>query len=160
MKRQFQREHHNRQDRAWKEPSGCAGGKESPGLWSYVVTPDQQIRRVLNRDVANRMHRQGLMEAFEAEVRRWRFIVSGYKFMFSWSAEGFADANGLSLPKAKKVFDKVRAEAEDRLRIVKQRIRGTGFRTDYEPDEAGNLVEVHSLSYRELPKFLQRDDGV
>jgi hypothetical protein len=159
MKWKFQREFHNKQDKVWKEPTGCVGGKESPGLWSYV-THDNQIRRVLNREVSDPMRRQALMEAFESEVRRWRFIVSGYKFMFSWSEKGFAKANDLSLPKAKMVFDKVRADAEDRLRIVKQRIRRTGFRKDYEQDEAGNLVEVYLLSYHELPKFLRIDDGV
>jgi hypothetical protein len=159
MNWKFQRESHNRQDKVWKEPTGCVGGKESPGLWSYIITPDHQIRRVLNREVADRINRQGLMEAFEAEVRNWRFIVSGYKFIFSWSAKEFAEANDLSLPKARRTFDKIRAEAEDRLRIVKQRIRRAGFSKGYERDEAGNLVEVYSLSYQELANFLQKDEG-
>ena len=161
MSSKFGHERLNRQEKVWKEPAGCGGGwKESPGLWNFVVTPDYQVRLVLNQQIADRMCRVDLMDAFVAEIRRWRFIVSGYKFMFSWSAKRFADANGLSVPKAKIVFDNVRAEAEERLRMVKQRMRRTGFRTSYERDEAGNLVEVFSLSYAVLPKFLQRDVDV
>jgi hypothetical protein len=160
MSSKYGHERRNRRDKVWTDPPRCLDEKESPRLYSYVVTPDHQVRVILNRQVADRMRRQGLMEAFEAEVRRWRFIVSGHKFMFSWNATSFANANSLSLPKAKTVFVKIRAEAEDRLRIVKQRIRSTGFHTHCERDESGNLVEVLSLSYRELPKFLRRDDVV
>lgn len=159
MRRQFQREHHNRQDKVWKEPTGCVGGEESPGLWISFVTHDNQIGGVLNREVANQMRRQGLMEAFVTEVQRWRFIVLGHKFMFSWNVKAFAKANGMSLSRAKLTFEKVRTDAVERLRIVKQRIRRNGFRIDYELDAEGNTVEVHSLSYQDLSKFLPRDDG-
>jgi hypothetical protein len=159
MKWKFQREHHNKQDKVWKEPTGCVGGKESPSLFSYVLS-DGQIRRVINRQISDRVRRQDLMEFFETMIRQWQFTVSGYKFRFSWGAKGFANANGLSLPKAKIVFDKVHAETEERLRIVKQRMRRTGFHTGYEQDETGNVVKCLYLSYAELPKFLQRDEGV
>ena len=157
MSTKFGHERRNRQEKVWKEPSGCVGGKESPGLWSFVFTHDHQVRQVLNQTVAHRIRRQALMEAFEGEVRRWQFIVSGYKFMFSWGVKGFANANGLSLPKAKPLFDEVRSEAQQKLRIVIQRIRRTGIRMGYERDEAGNLVGVYTLSYHELSEFLQRD---
>ncbi len=134
------------------------GGEDSPGLWNFVVTSGHQVRLVLNREIAGLMRRTAMMEAFDAEVRRWRFLVSGYEFMFSWNASTFANANGLSLPSAKGVFDEVRAEAEERLRIAKARMRRTGFRTAHERDELGNLVEVLSLSYDELPRFLKRDE--
>jgi hypothetical protein len=159
MNRKFQHEHHNRQEKVWKEPTRCVGGKESPSLFSHV-TSDGQIRRVINRQVSDSGRRQDLMEYFETMIRPWQFIVSGYKFRLTWSVRGFANANGLSLPKAKIVFDKVRADAEGRLRMVKQRMRRTGFHTGYEQDETGNVVKCLYLSYAELPKFLQRDEGV
>jgi hypothetical protein len=160
MSSKFGHERRNKQEKVWKEPTGCVGGGEAPALWEFVVTSAYQVRLVLNRKVEDRMSRTELMESFEAEVRRWRFIVSGYKFMFSWTASNFATANGLNLPTAKRVFGQIRAEAEERLRIAKARIRRTGFRTDYERDKTGNLVKVLSLKYDALPRFLPRDGQV
>jgi hypothetical protein len=159
MNRKFQHEHHNRQEKVWKEPTRCVGGKESPSLFSYV-TSDGQIRRVINRQVSYSGRRQDLMEYFETMIRRWQFIVSGYKFRFCWSVKAFANANGLSLPQGAVVFDTVRVDAEERLRIVKQWMNRTGFHKSYERDKTGEIVEVYSLSYAELPNFLHTDDEV
>jgi hypothetical protein len=93
-------------------------------------------------------------------IRRWQFIVSGYKFRFSWGVKAFANANDLSLPQGVVVFDTVRVDAEERLRIVKQRMNRTGYHKGYERDKNGEIVGVYSLSYAELPNFLQRDDDV
>src|SRR5882757_3548729 len=51
MASKFGHQRRNRQDKVWKEPGSCMGGKESPGLWSFVVTKDHRIRQVLNREV-------------------------------------------------------------------------------------------------------------
>jgi hypothetical protein len=135
------------------------GGKESPSLITYV-TSNGQIRRVINRQVSDSGRRQDLMEYFETMIRRWQFIVSGYKFRFSWGVKAFANANDLSLPQGVVVFDTVRVDAEERLRIVKQRMNRTGYHKGYERDKNGEIVGVYSLSYAELPNFLQRDDDV
>jgi hypothetical protein len=161
MKTQFLREHHNRQEKAWKEPTGCVGGTEPPGLWSWIHTEDG-VRLVLDRTLADRMDREEsryqLMQAFEAQVRRgWRCLVSGYKFMFTWNAAQFADANHLSLTNAKVVLANIRKEAEGRLHIVKQRVRRRGLKVDYERDEFGQCVEERSLSFPELVEFLPID---
>ena len=160
MSSKYGHERRNRREKVWKEATSCVDGKELEGLWSYVITSDHRVREVLSPELSDRMCRQDLMEFFETEVRRWRFTICGYKFMFPWGMKLFADANGLPIAEAKGVFRKIRAEAEGRLLIVKQRIRRTGFHTNYERDEAGNLIAVHSLNYAELPKFLQRDSEV
>lgn len=156
MSRKFGHEKLNRQEKTWREPCGCAGGKESPGLWEFVITPDHHVRLRLNQTVARRLHKVELMEAFRKEVGLMRFIVSGYKFMFSYRVRAFAEANGLTLEAAAHQFDRIREEAEEKLRIVIGKVRKT-IETNFERDDAGNLVEVLTLNYDELSRFLEID---
>jgi hypothetical protein len=155
----FGHERRNRQEKTWKEPTGCADGKESPGLWSFIFTPDQGVLRVLNRKVASQISRADLVEGFRRDFRRCRFVVSGYRFKFSWGMGEFAKQNGLDLLKAKPLFDLVRNEAKAKFEIVMQRIIRHGIRMHEERDEAGRLVLVPKIHLSVLDDFLERDDG-
>jgi hypothetical protein len=156
MSRKFGHEKLNRQEKAWKEPAGCVGGKESTGLWQFLVTPDDEVHLHLNHTVADQMSKVEVMEAFKREVYRMRFIVSGYKFMFSHSLKQFADANSLAVERAAKEFKNIRPVANERLRMVMGRVRRT-IETRYEHDDAGHTMKVYTLSYHALSEFLQLD---
>jgi hypothetical protein len=161
MSRKLGHEKLNRQEKAWREPTGCVGGDESPGLWQFYVTHDHQVRMVLNRTVARRIYKSELMDAFKAEVRRMRFVVSGYKFSFTDSAKSFSTANGLKTEGVQRMFQRVRREAEERLRIVITRMSRKPLEVGHEWDEKEKRhVEVYTLRYDDLPKFLTIDGNV
>lgn len=160
MPTKYGHERRNRQDKGWKEPGGCVGGNTGlPSLWRYVLTRSFEIRAVKNQKVDEQMKRQELVARFETEVRRCRFIVCGYKFKFSWGANQFAKSNSLTLENHRLVFDDVRTEANEKLRIVLQRLRRKATQRHIEHDEAGNLVEVQTLIGGDvLSEFLQLDN--
>ena len=157
MTTKYGHERRNRREKAWKE-SGCVGSTaESPGLWNFFTTPGGDVRLVKNQKIDLQMWKQEAVAFLETQLRRTQFTFNKHQFKYSWSVNEFAKANGLSLLRAKPTFDKVREEAEEKLRIVLQRLRRKPIQVHRGRDESGNLVEIRSLSFAEERNFLPID---
>src|ERR1019366_3170287 len=136
MQRKFLHEHHNRQDKIWKEPTGCVGSKESPSLWEFAFDSNYRVYWKLNRNVDRLMRKQALVEGFKSEVRNMRFIVEGYKFKFTYNLQAFSHVNKLRPEEVRNLFDRICNAAAENLRIVILRMCRAKMQTRREWNES------------------------
>ena len=143
MASKFGHERLNRQEKVWKEPSGCSGSLEQslPFEW----TPEEGVRytRVAFEDQKEREFRAFLMEKLKARFPDNIFTVKfppnfgrSYKFAFGMNARSFSMINRSGS------FDKIRARVATMLPIHKA----------YKHDEIGNYVLECSCNLDALAK--------
>jgi hypothetical protein len=90
MKRQFLHEHHRRQEKTWKEPSGCPGSSISKGNPTRVfereigceVLPSGQIRYYskirYNEKIDKAQQKEKLKKKFFAALSQMSFLINGF----------------------------------------------------------------------------------
>ena len=151
MASKYGHERLNRQEKAWKEPSGCSGSIEQ--TLPFEVTPEGHVR--LTRDAfegqKEREFRAYLMEKLKVHFPDNIFTVKfppnsgrSYKFAFGMNARSFLKTNRSGS------FAKIKARVATMLPVQKEYIH----------DELGDKILECSCNLEEVAKafgFFQND---
>jgi hypothetical protein len=153
MKRQFQREYHNKQDKVRQVPTHYPGTGRRTGqasrLWEEEFRidwskdpPQIKVIRVFNEQLQKRTEKASMGEWFLGQLQGMRFLIEGFKFRFKYSVQQFAQANRMPLDQAQVVFPKISKLAHGKLQIVVQRFQRTPLRYKMEPTPDGEGFEM------------------
>src|SRR6266567_276178 len=158
MKYQFLREHHNRQEKVWKQKGtgGYYGGPSAGGVakvheYVWDLDPSTSPPRPYqyhkyNETLDYREKKAELIAAFAKEARKLSLRIQGYSFSFYQNAQSFAQANQLPATHAARVFPKVKTEAEQRLATALNALRQSPFRIHSEGDHDLASMERERLA--------------
>ena len=159
MKKQFLREHHNRQEKTWKVKGngGYYGGliaSGKPKVWDDVLhidwstnPPRSRWKKKYNEKVDKQEHKAEIVSWFRSELKKMRFLVKGYKFKFDYSLQDFARTNNLERGKAKGIFAEVKKDADERYEIVDLRLQRASLEFGYELLENGRYEKVAKVEF-------------
>ena len=132
MKRQYLREHHNRQEKVWKEKGtgGYYGGSPGgvPRAWERVPNVDWSTEPPKfywtyrhNAFVDRCETKLAMAQSFIEQLSSTRLRIHGYKFNLAWDVKTFARANDLPINSAKTKFAKLATQVRHRLETIRQR---------------------------------------
>jgi hypothetical protein len=167
MKRQLLREHHNRQEKAWKEPSGRSGSPSRKGKPTRVferefeceVLPSGQIKynfRIrYNEKIDKAQQKEKLKEKFFAALSPMCFLINGFRFKFTHKVQEFAKLNQFPVDQANEIFPSISELANGKLEIIERRFARAPveFKKELSPD--GKNVEEYARVHIEWKDVLQ-----
>jgi hypothetical protein len=146
MKRQFQYEDHNRQDRSKKADyqDGFAGPFDPGGSSGPAI----RLEDIVHNNAAEKFAAQLRIAAahfIENTLRSVEHEVAGCRFQFRMSPDQFALANRLSAKVAARRLKQITVEAQERLAMTKR----SALRAEFEvatverrPDGSNTMLQI------------------